>query len=137
MNKRIIIGLVILMGISLFGIIVVQIYWFNNSVKVRNELFDRSVNEAMTMAVRRLETRHDLKIIKNFASVDSVKWDEKIPPPPPPPIEEFENIDVVVKKDSIKGVITVITSKSDRVHSGSRSFKIQAITQNLRHPVIL
>jgi two-component system phosphate regulon sensor histidine kinase PhoR len=125
------------MGISLFGIIVVQIYWFNNSVKVRNELFDRSVNEAMTMAVRRLETRHDLKIIKNFASVDSVKWDEKIPPPPPPPIEEFENIDVVVKKDSIKGVITVITSKSDRVHSGSRSFKIQAITQNLRHPVIL
>ncbi|MCX6236443.1 MAG: HAMP domain-containing sensor histidine kinase [Bacteroidia bacterium] len=126
MNKRIIIGLVFLMGISLLGIVAVQFYWFNNSVAVRNELFDRSVNEAMNKAVRRLETGHDLRIIRNFAAGDSLKWDERVPFPPPPTLG-FENIDVMIKKDSIKGNITVITSKSRGTKSRSRSIKLQSI----------
>ncbi|HZK93779.1 MAG TPA: hypothetical protein VFC67_06190, partial [Prolixibacteraceae bacterium] len=99
MNKRIIIGLVFLMGISLLGIVAVQFYWFNNSVNVRNELFDRSVNEALNKAVRRLETGHDLRIIRNIFVGDSVQWDKNVPPPPPPPPPTFEDIDVMVKKD--------------------------------------
>ncbi len=116
MKKRSILGLVILMGISLIGIIAVQFYWFNNSVTIRNELFDRSVNEAINKAVRRLEMGHDLKIIRNFADNDSSGRNGLIPvpPPPPPPITEFENIDVVVKRDSIVGRITLITSKNNK-----------------------
>src|ERR1035437_8262158 len=117
MNKRVITGLVFLMGISLLGIVVVQFYWFNNSVNVRNELSDRSVNEAMNKAVRRLETGHDLTIIRNFADGDSSNWDNMIPPPPPP-IPDFENIDVKVQKDSINGRITVTTTKSGKAKSG-------------------
>jgi len=117
-NKRIIIGLVFLMGISLLGIVAVQFYWFNNSVNVRNELFDRSVNEALNKAVRRLETGHDLRIIRNIVVGDSVKWDMSVPPPPPPPPPAFEDIDVTVKKDSINGRITVRTSKSGKLKSG-------------------
>ena len=99
MKKRTIAGLLILMGISLFGIIAVQYYWFNNSVKIRNELFDRSVNEAMNKAVHRLEMGHDLKIIRNFEDQDSLKWDTAAPfPPPPPPMQELEEMEVVVKK---------------------------------------
>ena len=127
MNRRIIIGLVILMGISLLGIVAVQFYWFSNSVKVRNELFDRSVNEALNKAVRRLETGHDLKIIRNFTTGDSLKWDESIPPPPPPPLPGAVNIDVVVKRDSINGNITVITSKKNSSRSGHNSLKVHAI----------
>ena len=67
------------MGISLLGIIAVQVYWISNSVNVRNELFDRSVNEAMNKAVRRLETGHDLKIIRRVTGADSTNWDESIP----------------------------------------------------------
>lgn len=115
MNKRIIIGLVILMGISLPGIVAVQVYWFNNSVAVRNELFDRSVNEAMNKAVRRMETGHDLKVIRGLSLADTVNWNRKIPfpppPPPPPPPQELENLDVVVKRDSLNRTITVMTMK--------------------------
>lgn len=120
MNKRIIIGLVFLMGISLLGIVAVQIYWFNNSVKVRNELFDRSVNDAMNKTVRRLETGHDLKIIRNFGNRDTVRWDANapIPPPPPPPVPGFEDIDVTVKRDSIKGRINVMASRSRKIKPG-------------------
>jgi two-component system phosphate regulon sensor histidine kinase PhoR len=125
MNKRVITGLVFLMGISLLGIVVVQFYWFNNSVNVKNELFDRSVNEAMNKAVRRLETGHDLKMIQNFANGDSSNWDNMIPPPPPP-IPDFENIDVKVQKDSINGRITMITTKSGKAKSGRHSIRFQS-----------
>ena len=30
-------------------------------------------------------------------------WNERIPYPPPPPIPQFEDVDVIVKKDSING----------------------------------
>lgn len=115
MNKRIILGLVLLMGFSLLGIIAVQFYWFNNSVNVRNELFDRSVNEAMNKAVRRMETGRDLKVIRSFASADSlnpaIPLNVAPPPPPPVPPVEFENMDVVVKRDTVHGTITLTTSK--------------------------
>ncbi len=134
MNKRIIIGLVLLMGISLLGIIAVQFYWFNNSVNIRNELFDRSVNEAMNKAVHRLETGHDLKIIRNFASVDSSKWDKKMLPPPPPPVPDPGNMEVIVKKDSVNGRITVITSNSGRSATASHSIRIRDIIKYPHHP---
>jgi two-component system phosphate regulon sensor histidine kinase PhoR len=116
MNKRIISGLVLLMGISLLGIVAVQIYWFNNSVKVRNELFDRSVNDAMNKTVGRLETGYDLKIIKKLNEKnDSSKLDFNnfIPPPqpPPPPIQGSADIEVTIKKDTNNGRIRVIASK--------------------------
>lgn len=119
MNKRIIIGLVILMGISLLGIVAVQFYWFNNSVMVRNELFDRSVNEALNKAVRRLETGYDLRIIQNVVAGDSTKWDENVLPPPPPPPPAFEDIDVVIKKDTVNKRIRVMASTSRKLKSGN------------------
>lgn len=130
-NKRIIIGLVFLMGISLLGIIAVQFYWFNNSVNVRNELFDRSVNEALNKAVRRLETGHDLRIIRNIVVGDSIKWADSVPPPPPPP-PSFEDIDVTVKKDSINGRITVMTSKSGKLKSGIHIIGAESLVEKSR-----
>jgi two-component system, OmpR family, phosphate regulon sensor histidine kinase PhoR len=110
MNKRLITGLVILMGISLLGIIAVQFYWFNNSVKVRDELFDRSVNEALNKAVRKLEINHDIRIIEQFSNKnDTVHWNEAVPPPPPPP----DNFDIIIERDSLKQHIKVV-AKSGR-----------------------
>ena len=133
------------MGISLFGIIAVQFYWFNNSVKVKNELFDRSVNEAMNKAVRRLETGHDLKIIRNFENQNSLNWNKEAPfPPPPPPLQELEEMDVIVKKDSMNGRITVFTTNTQK--SGKRNHSIhvnayrndsQILRRNIKDPLVV
>jgi two-component system phosphate regulon sensor histidine kinase PhoR len=134
------------MGISLPGIVAVQLYWFNNSVAVRNELFDRSVNEAMNKAVRRLETGHDLKVIRGFALGDTINWEKQIPfppPPPPPPPTEFDNMDFVVKRDTIHNTITLKTTKGKHanqmsyvVMSGSTKGKstksLQILTEDFR-----
>jgi len=85
MNKKIITGLIALMGISILGIITIQLVWMNNAIRVRNELFDRNVNEALTSTTNRLETMQDFRMINHFALGDTVNLPEDVPPPPPPP----------------------------------------------------
>jgi len=85
MNKRIITGLITIMGISILGIIIIQLVWMNNAIRVRNELFDRSVNEALTSTTNRLENMQDFRMINRFAFNDSAHFNGLQPVPPPPP----------------------------------------------------
>ena len=130
MKKQTIVGLVILMGISLLGIIAVQFYWFYNSVQVRNELFDRSVNEAINKAVRRLEMGNDLKIMRNFVNPDTIRIEHGYPVPPPPPFPGSEDMEVIVKKDSLNGRITVIASNRNNQNHKRHSFRVQAFANS-------
>ncbi|MBN2262597.1 MAG: hypothetical protein JW735_06785, partial [Prolixibacteraceae bacterium] len=54
------------MVIALAGIIAMQLLWMRNAVRVRNELFDRSVNEAMIATSQRVEKLHEVSIIRNI-----------------------------------------------------------------------
>ena len=73
------------MGISIIGIIIIQLVWMNNAIRVKNELFDRSVNEALTSTTNRLETMQDFRMINHFAfeGPDSILNEPPMPPPPP------------------------------------------------------
>ncbi len=72
------------MGLSIAGIILVQIVWITNAIGVKNDLFDRSVNEALTQAVQRLEDRRNFRIFTQVDDKDSLVWVQKGVPPPPP-----------------------------------------------------
>src|SRR5665648_318969 len=85
MNKKIITFLISLMGISILGIIGIQLGWMNNAIRVRNEMFDRSVNEALNSTTNRLETMQDYRLINRFAFNDSIHTPFNAPFPPPPP----------------------------------------------------
>ncbi len=74
MNKKVFTGLVVLMGISILGIIIVQLVWMNNAISVKNELFDRSVNEAMNNTVRRLEDLHNFDVVNRMVFDDTLLW---------------------------------------------------------------
>lgn len=85
MNKKIFIGLVILMGISMAGIITIQLIWINNALRVKNELFSRGVTEVMNNSVARLEHMHDFTVFNRMALDDTLLWinEGRVPPPPP------------------------------------------------------
>ena len=53
------------MSISLLGVVGLQLYWINNAIKVKQEQFDRSVNEALTKVVEKLETREAVSVVNN------------------------------------------------------------------------
>jgi two-component system phosphate regulon sensor histidine kinase PhoR len=90
MNKKIITGLITLLGISIVGIIIIQLVWMNNAIRVKNELFDRSVNEALTSTTNRLETMQDYRLINHFAFEDPESFQNGSPMPIPPPPPQFQ-----------------------------------------------
>lgn len=77
------------MGLSIVGIILVQIIWIDNAISVKNDLFDRSVNEAMGQAVQRLEDRRNFQIFTRLGDRDSMIWVENGAPPPPRRVDLF------------------------------------------------
>ena len=63
------------MGISILGIIAVQLVWMNNAIKVKNEIFNRSVQEAMHQTVNRLEDLHNFGVVNGMVfKDDSLHW---------------------------------------------------------------
>ena len=74
MNRKIITGLIVLMGISILGIIAVQLVWLNHAIGVKNELFRRSVNEALNNTVNKLENIHHFTVMNRMVFTDSTRW---------------------------------------------------------------
>jgi len=82
------------MGISILGIIAVQLVWMNNAIRVKNELFNRSVNEALNNTVNKLEDLHNFGVVNQMVLDESMHWKNlsgeefefgSVPPPPPVP----------------------------------------------------
>ncbi|HAQ18996.1 MAG TPA: hypothetical protein DCR40_07150 [Prolixibacteraceae bacterium] len=151
MNKKVITGLITLMGISILGIIVIQLIWMNNAIRVRNELFDRSVNEALNSTTNRLETMQDFRMINHFSFGDSMQFKSLMPPPPPPPPvfvgkipkrvvipkknrdASQRNIEMIVKAGKSKnGFQYRISTKTDSLHPGGDVIYItDSVVRNL------
>lgn len=116
MNKKIITGLIALMGISIIGIIIIQLVWMNNAIRVKNELFDRSVNEALTSTTNRLETMQDFRMINHFAFNDSMHFRGIAPLPPVPPnvLNRAPGRMVIPKGPSAKQIEMIVKAGKNR-----------------------
>ncbi len=55
MNKKFIILVIILVSIALIGLMTIQVYWIRNAVLVKEVAFARSVEEALSVVVFKLE----------------------------------------------------------------------------------
>jgi two-component system phosphate regulon sensor histidine kinase PhoR len=71
MNKKIIILIIILISFALIGLVGVQLYWIKNAIAVKEANFDKSVNEALTNVVYKLEKLKVANRIKNRINVGS------------------------------------------------------------------
>ena len=135
------------MGISILGIIAVQLIWMNNAIRVKNELFNRSVNEALNNTVNKLEDIQHFSVVNHLVFDKQAHWKNlkgedfdvsQIPPPPPP---------VVPHPDSLKTPIAPVRmirkmkpgEKSSRIEikvetgknkQGSYSFDFNSELQN-------
>ncbi len=57
------------MGIGIMGVIAVQIIWMNNAFKIKNELFSRSVNEALNSSINKFEFRENMVFAKQMMNL--------------------------------------------------------------------
>ena len=60
------------MLLSLTGIIWVQIIWINNAVRVRNDLFSRSVFNSLQSTARKIESSRQLGFYERMMVADSL-----------------------------------------------------------------
>jgi two-component system, OmpR family, phosphate regulon sensor histidine kinase PhoR len=70
MNKSKFAGLIIMMLLSIFGIIWVQIVWIKNAVNIRNESFNNSVYISLNNAANTIESARRLNFFNNFVLSD-------------------------------------------------------------------
>src|SRR5450755_945137 len=85
MNTKRIWAIIILMSIALVGAILVQLFWIDSAIKLRQEQFVNKVNDAMNSIVNKLETQEAFSVITkqiphldlsntipNSSSIDSI-----------------------------------------------------------------
>lgn len=152
MNKKFFAGIIVLMGISILGIIAVQLVWMNNAIRVKNELFNRSVNEALINTVNKLENLHNFGVLNHMVfETDSFHWANgnfgfnSVPHPPAPPVR-LNNSTVVAPnpapvirryKPGNKNSKVEIKIESNRDNSGAYSYQMDSETGNNSNVVVL
>lgn len=107
MKKKVLNVIIAFICISLAGIVAVQYFWIRNAIEVKEAQFNRSVNEALSAVVNKLETREDIvylrknlvgdsihELVQSFSKdpvlalndkLDSLLKIDEIHRPPPPP----------------------------------------------------
>jgi two-component system phosphate regulon sensor histidine kinase PhoR len=145
MNKKLFAGIIVLMGISILGIIAVQLIWMNNAIRVKNELFNRSVNEALNNTVEKLENLHNFGIVNHMVFDKSMQWRNQLgeefqtPVPPPPPVvghpdsilKYHQPVRIIrqLKPDKMSSRIEIkVDAKKSK--SGSVSYQINSENEN-------
>jgi len=63
MNRRLFIFVIVLMGISLAGIILLQLFWIRNAISIRDENFNKNVNAALRATAGKLESHENIMIL--------------------------------------------------------------------------
>lgn len=63
MNRRLFIFVIILMGISLAGIILLQLFWIRNAISIREEHFNKTVNVALRATADKLESHENILLL--------------------------------------------------------------------------
>ncbi len=120
MNRKSIRAIIVLMSIALIGIISLQLYWILHDIKIKEQQFDQSVNQAMNSIVDKIETSEAMNIlqervfnidpktitqlmIKDTASnIPIIITDTTIEIPahaikPPPVIDDLDNADINIE----------------------------------------
>lgn len=75
MNKSKFVGLIIMMLLSIFGIIWVQIIWIKNAINIRNETFNHAVIVSLNNAAQAIESSRKMNFFNNFLFSNPLLFD--------------------------------------------------------------
>lgn len=120
MNKRSIRTIIALMSVALIGVIGLQLYWILHDIRLKEQQFEQSVNQAMNSIVDRIETTEAMNILhervfnidpqritqlmihdtSSFIPVSITDTSIEIPNlhgNPPPVMEDLDNADINIE----------------------------------------
>ncbi|MDX5443135.1 MAG: HAMP domain-containing histidine kinase [Hymenobacteraceae bacterium] len=77
--KRSFVLIIGLMSLSMLGLIGLQVYWVRHALQVKEEQFDRSVNDALNRVVSQLEKNEVASVVKEHMQVQQQPQPKKEP----------------------------------------------------------
>jgi len=101
MKKQVLILIIILVSLAMTILIGIQVYWIRNSMELREANFRRSVDEAVNMALSKLET---IEFTRRIKSTDTLPVDLMIPPSQRPHVPRNEESDEILQDSLIRRV---------------------------------
>ena len=142
MNKKLIVGLIILMSISLIGIIGVQILWIKNSIRIEEQRFDENIKDILKTVALNLEQDEDVHIIG-----EGLNWVKEIHSNNDEIIKISEFIDdksikrhqrIILrdKNDSVSKNKILETRAKVLIHSDDKDITLNAISSDDKDSVI-
>lgn len=72
MDKRIIIGITLLMAVALLGLLTLQVYWVNNALQLKEEEFSHDVSKVLEEVALEHEERLMAKMIQTSIQIDQI-----------------------------------------------------------------
>ncbi len=96
--------IILLMSIAVPGLILIQIYWVRNALRLEEQLFRQSVNKALVSTARQLEKKNALFIISD--QLIKKEWDED---------ESVESYKIKINSQTLSGDKSIIESK-EKIH---------------------
>lgn len=137
MNKKSIRGIIALMTVALLGVISLQLYWIFHDIRLKEQQFNQSVNQAMNSVVDRIERTeamnilydrvfniepqrisqliiHDTTGMNPFTITDTSIEFVSLPGNPPPIMEDLDNADINIEfhpPGSNRSIMTLQTRK--------------------------
>ncbi|MBK7215311.1 MAG: HAMP domain-containing histidine kinase [Bacteroidales bacterium] len=90
MKKQVFLIIIVMVSLAMATLIGIQVYWIRNSIELREANFRRSVDEAVNIALSKLET---IEFARRINSGDSIQGQlmlrdaDRLPPPGSPPTD--------------------------------------------------
>lgn len=142
MNKKLIVGLIVLMSISLIGIIGVQTLWIKNSIHIEEQRFDENIKDILKTVALNLEQDEDVHIIG-----EGLNWVKEVHSDNDEIIKISEFIDdksnkrhqrIILrdKHDSVSKNKILETRAKVLIHSDDQNITLNAISSDDKDSVI-
>lgn len=137
MNKQKVNWLISFMIIAMLGIITMQVVWMQRSIKVRNELFNRGVNEALIRSSERLETLSDVLFLDDMVGIDKFnrhRFNARPHSRRMPPRPRFQPNDSL-RNFNIKRKMEVIVNSHPPKEMNVEAFRIDSIIDSIHYNI--
>jgi two-component system, OmpR family, phosphate regulon sensor histidine kinase PhoR len=128
MNRKKFTALILMMLLSTFGIIWVQIVWLKSAINIRNESFNNAVYVSLSNAANAIESARKLNFFNNFVLTDPGLYGQQ-PKRQSPAVGDYSTgqdggrINVHITNQSFKG-----SFDTDKVTIQSRSYSLSGDT---------
>lgn len=102
MNKQKVVSIIILTLVFLIGLVLLQLYWINNAIEIKEQNFNQNANNALAAVVKKLEQEEAVSTLSNCISTSYLGTHVEIIEDESTLLSENESTKKIIRKEIIR-----------------------------------